>query len=909
MTTDGYGEMRWQEGDVAKAREVLQRAENLMPGVLTILGNPGVGKSSFLGEIIGMAEGFTVLSAGVDYEDYAEPFSLLRRLGAQLPDGGGVLSPIVAAQALRETVDAESATHPVLIAVDNIHDADPESVEALYWLLQRARGERMALVASARDREIGRIPVWSRLVTGAKSIRLSGMDVERASYLIRGYAPRASDADVRRLVEGTDGNPLYLSSMLRQFPLEQLMSAPELPAPTELTIAVRADLAKVDSGAVDILNAAAVLGHAWWGVPLVAAVAGVDEGWASVDILVERGLLTRRDLSPGAPIRTSHALVRTAAYQTIPGDERRRLHLRCAEVLGEGMPVLAHRVAAVASFDDELADELDASGAESATAIDCRRAAQLYRWSADVTSNSSRREDRLLEALYQRVLAQDVEAVRDEILALEYLPGLLAPVTVRGALHVVEKDYAAAARVLEEGERTLDHAPSGRWRFRWAVLLVHARIALGRPTEHLVPLVEEADRSGAFDPALATHYGQAVGQLALRSGFPGVWTTSIAAVPTSPSSTPPELDASLQWRGVLYAYSADATRSVADLAEVTSRIVRGRSSQTVEGGCYPLLALARWQRGDWMRAAIDIDLAFVTAVGSPHPLALAIRPIITVTSGDADKTAAELAAAEDMLRAMPWLETIEIFAAALVIAAHASGDRREQKGVLERLRTAFGPILTAPEGHFPAFPLAHLIIAAGWAGDEALAREYLLQLAHLPYRPTWLTWGEPWLEALVSESAGDSVAATRQIDLAVAGLDGALPLYGAHVLADASRIYAAARRQADSTKVTERAVAMYRRLGAVPYIERVSTPIMSDTATEPPRDDLAALSEREQAVAILVAEGLSYAQVARELFVSTSTVSFHLSNIYAKTGVKSRHELSSLVRLDRELGRRAVARS
>lgn len=51
------------------------------------------------------------------------------------------------------------------------------------------------------------------------------------------------------------------------------------------------------------------------------------------------------------------------------------------------------------------------------------------------------------------------------------------------------------------------------------------------------------------------------------------------------------------------------------------------------------------------------------------------------------------------------------------------------------------------------------------------------------------------------------------------------------------------------------------------------------------------LTDREAVVADLVAEGMSYHHVARELFISRSTVGFHLGNIYAKVGVSSRHDL------------------
>jgi DNA-binding CsgD family transcriptional regulator len=61
-------------------------------------------------------------------------------------------------------------------------------------------------------------------------------------------------------------------------------------------------------------------------------------------------------------------------------------------------------------------------------------------------------------------------------------------------------------------------------------------------------------------------------------------------------------------------------------------------------------------------------------------------------------------------------------------------------------------------------------------------------------------------------------------------------------------------------------------------------------------ESLAALSDRERDVVTLLLQGLSYAQIARELYLTRRTVGFHLSNAYAKTDTTSRHELVQLVR-------------
>src|SRR5690554_2175240 len=64
---------------------------------------------------------------------------------------------------------------------------------------------------------------------------------------------------------------------------------------------------------------------------------------------------------------------------------------------------------------------------------------------------------------------------------------------------------------------------------------------------------------------------------------------------------------------------------------------------------------------------------------------------------------------------------------------------------------------------------------------------------------------------------------------------------------------------------------------------------------EAARAQLEALSERERDVAQLVATGARNAQIARELYVSESTVKSHLDSIRTKLGVPSREQIAVLV--------------
>lgn len=55
------------------------------------------------------------------------------------------------------------------------------------------------------------------------------------------------------------------------------------------------------------------------------------------------------------------------------------------------------------------------------------------------------------------------------------------------------------------------------------------------------------------------------------------------------------------------------------------------------------------------------------------------------------------------------------------------------------------------------------------------------------------------------------------------------------------------------------------------------------------------LSKREQEIVLLVLEGKSNTQIEEELFISYNTVKNHIYNIFQKTGVKTRHQLTHLI--------------
>jgi DNA-binding NarL/FixJ family response regulator len=92
---------------------------------------------------------------------------------------------------------------------------------------------------------------------------------------------------------------------------------------------------------------------------------------------------------------------------------------------------------------------------------------------------------------------------------------------------------------------------------------------------------------------------------------------------------------------------------------------------------------------------------------------------------------------------------------------------------------------------------------------------------------------------------------------------------------------------------TEAAVETARLLGAEPLIRRLGRNLAPPATTADPRQSL---TPRESEILALVAEGRSNGEIGRQLFISTKTVSVHVSNILGKLGASGRTEAAAIAR-------------
>ncbi|HVK76235.1 MAG TPA: protein kinase [Kofleriaceae bacterium] len=365
--------------------------EDGAPAVALVLGSPGAGKSRLVAELLGQLErdGATVWRGQGDPLAASAPFApvaqLLRRalgltdqsmaprreaieqrvrevvageavarivtaVGELLDPTGGddVVDPVARGDQIRRAVEdwiaAEAARGPLVIVLDDVHWADPGTLALCDGVLRNVAGPVFVL-AMARPEVHERFPrLWAE--RGLTALELSPLPAAAAQQLARAVAgPDASDGLIAELVERSGGNPFFLEELARA---RDERDAGEWPDTVLATVEAR--LARLDGDARRLLRAAAVIGPVFWPGAVIQLVGGAAFGAAvsaRLDALIEREFIVP---SPGSrfpgerQLAFRHALIRDAAYGTLPDDDRRLAHRLAAawlERVGEAPAVIA----------------------------------------------------------------------------------------------------------------------------------------------------------------------------------------------------------------------------------------------------------------------------------------------------------------------------------------------------------------------------------------------------------------------------------------------------------------------------------------------------------------------------------------------------------------------------------------
>jgi class 3 adenylate cyclase/tetratricopeptide (TPR) repeat protein len=393
------------------------------PHLVTVLGQPGIGKSRLILEVPRLRDDLTVLvghcraTAGASV---LEP--LLEVARATAPPGRGLSDAIVelmpaepdaaavaaclapagataapdVAWAVTRLIGTLALAGTVVIVLEDVHWAGDLLLDVVEQLVGRSRRGALLVVCTARPEFAERRPGWG---AGANtiSVALERLDDVQTRSLLTHASPALAADRAERVIAAAEGNPLFAEHLAA---LVGTQDAPVL-LPRSIQVLLTARVEALSTPEREVVS--------------VAAIAGRDFPVAAVEALVGRPIaeeldrLEQRELiEPTAAGRCQfgHALLQEAAYALIPKGRRADLHTRLARWIDEQggsdalvgdhlerafalRTELGQADEATAGLGEEAGTRLAAAGRRADALGDPRRARLLLERALDLLPESS----------------------------------------------------------------------------------------------------------------------------------------------------------------------------------------------------------------------------------------------------------------------------------------------------------------------------------------------------------------------------------------------------------------------------------------------------------------------------------------------------------------------------------------
>jgi class 3 adenylate cyclase len=368
-----------REKELAELERALEDAVSARAcRLVTVLGEPGVGKSRLAAELIaGAGTGVTVLQGrclsygeGITYwpviemirgaakiRDEHSASEARARLSEILPDepvaavhlarllglAEGASSPPEITWAVRKLLEALAASSALLALVDDIQWAESALLDLLYDLSTIARGP-ILLLCLARPELLELRRDWDPTLR-LEALEAADSDRLLAETLTGGLVPE----DVRiRVAAAARGNPLFIEELAAMLVDEGLLARTngsweatrelaEIAVPTTVSALLGARLDRLENSARQVLERGAIEGEVFHR-GAVRALSPVRErkGIAPMLRMLEEREFVRPDqaaFTDDAAFRFRHILLRDAAYHGIAKRVRADLHAGFADWL------------------------------------------------------------------------------------------------------------------------------------------------------------------------------------------------------------------------------------------------------------------------------------------------------------------------------------------------------------------------------------------------------------------------------------------------------------------------------------------------------------------------------------------------------------------------------------------------
>jgi len=285
--------------------------------VVLLAGEAGIGKSRITARFAAEASaaGATVLYGACEEQSLVPfaPFS--EAIGGKAPER----------EEIEEFLTAAAAAGPLLLALDDLHLADRNTLALLARVARGAAGDRLMVLGAYRDADAVGTPLLAAIADlrrdcDVERVPVEGLSVDEVEALLHGTA------DARRIHDRTDGNPFFVRELARHL-AERRDGAGGVP--DSVSDVVLARVARLSTNAAETLRRASVLGESFE----LAVLERFDGQEGVLDALDEAAAAGLLEDGAGGRYRFAHALTRDAVYGGTSASRRSDLHRRAAAAL------------------------------------------------------------------------------------------------------------------------------------------------------------------------------------------------------------------------------------------------------------------------------------------------------------------------------------------------------------------------------------------------------------------------------------------------------------------------------------------------------------------------------------------------------------------------------------------------
>jgi DNA-binding CsgD family transcriptional regulator len=878
-------------------------------GVLVVHGEPGVGKTALLDWTVQEGRQLRVLrTLGVEGE-MELPFAALHQLCSpildrsdRLPDprrdalrvafglsAGQAPNSFLVGLAALDLLSEASVQRPLLGVIDDAQWLDRASARALAFVARRLQAERIAFVFAARD--------MGSALTGLPELRVEPLGHRDARALLESVLPARLDEHVLdRIVLETHGNPLALMELPRGMTPIQLAGGFGLPPAVPLSASIEESftrrLARLPGDARRLLLIAAAdptgdLAVVWRAAQQLGIPESVADAVEAEDLL-----------ELGVRVVFRHPLIRSAVYRSAGLRERRAVHRALAEATDPEIDPdrrAWHRAQAASMPDEDVAAELERSAGRAQARGGLAAVAAFLERAAALTPEPTHRAQRLLAAAGANRDAGALEAALELSAGVE--AGLLDELgraradLLRGQIALEQRRGAEAGRLFLDAARRLEPLDPQLARETYLEALAGAMSSdVDVDGDGGAPAVARAARAAPAGTAPPRTNDVLLDAFAIRltEGYAAAAPTLaralelLLAIDVGDDDAGQRLSVSNTRNGNIVALELWDDEALHRLAARQVQVARDAGALVHLQFGLSFLARSHMLAGDLTAADLMLDEARLLADATGNAALVNAPMILAAWRGHEARASELIEASSEEAATRRW--TSNNYARSVLYNGLGRYDAAR-----DAAWEAFRP---DPIG-YGSFLVGELAEAAARTGDRALlesAQDWLAERTGV-ISSEWAIGIEARVRALLSEGEvaerlyRESIAhltATRvRLELARTQL-----LYGEWLRRE--------RRRLDARGPLRAALAAFTSMGTEAFARRAERELRAtgEHARKRTVETLDHLTPQEEQIARLAARGTTNREIAAQLFITQSTVEYHLRKAFRKLDVKSRTQLA-----------------